>query len=124
MLAYIILQALLQKIPEGTDKLENLFNQHETLLTGCDRNIIMSVRVELDTSRERISNLEAGLKTWREFLIKIDNNYVVYTKLAGKMQNYLDEASALINNASCVRDGKKSRNYLNNKLQTLIVSII
>lgn len=65
------IERLLEKLPKGEKDAEKLGKQHKQLLNYCDNALATSIRMEHAVITQRISNLRAGLQTWRDFLIKI-----------------------------------------------------
>lgn len=62
---------LLSKIPQGEEKASQLQKQQNHLLQFCDEALATSIRMEHVAITQRISNLQAGLETWRKFLERI-----------------------------------------------------
>jgi len=64
-------QSLLDKVPSGESQAERLQEQQSKLLHFCDDALATSIRMEHAAITQRISNLQAGLETWKDFLKRV-----------------------------------------------------
>ncbi|KAF4529290.1 hypothetical protein B566_EDAN016452 [Ephemera danica] len=62
---------LLDMIPAGEEQAESLRQRQTELLEFCDETLATSIRMEHAASTQRLSNLQAGLETWRDYLLRI-----------------------------------------------------
>lgn len=77
------IQALLDKVPAGEAQAKSLQLQQETLLIGCDEALAASIRMEHSANTQRLSNLQAGLSTWRDYvkrIIELNKQHVEQTQ--------------------------------------------
>merc|ERR1712106_990664 len=65
------IEYLLEKMPLGEKLLKDLVTQQTELQANYDSNTISSVRIELHSIQERISSLRAGLRTWKDHLLRV-----------------------------------------------------
>ncbi|XP_020291845.1 nesprin-1-like [Pseudomyrmex gracilis] len=79
------IQALLDKLPVGEAQIKSLQEQQESLLRDCDEELAVSIRMEHAANAQHISNLRAGLETWRDFVQRVQ-----------KLHKEHDEQSAAI----------------------------
>lgn len=77
---------MLKRLPEGLLLANVLKEQHTELLEGCGHGVKSSVRVELDAAFKRIQNIEAGLKTWFEYLNKLKTTAKLYDEKVNKIE--------------------------------------
>jgi nesprin-1 len=68
---FLFQQSLLDKVPTGESQAENLQEQQSKLLHFCDDALATSIRMEHAAISQRISNLQAGLETWKGFLKRV-----------------------------------------------------
>jgi len=61
------IESLLEKVPSGESQAELLRQQQSKLLHFCDDALATSIRMEHAAITQRISNLQAGLETWKDF---------------------------------------------------------
>jgi len=64
-------QSLLDRVPSGESQAEHLQEQQRKLLHFCDDALATSIRMEHAAITQRISNLQAGLETWKDFLKRV-----------------------------------------------------
>lgn len=96
------IQSLLDKVPSGEEQLQNLQNQHNILLRYCDDALSTSIRMEHSALSQRISNLQAALETWKEFLVRIMNLSKTYDEKVEKIQAVFQDIQQVINNSQDV----------------------
>ncbi|KAG8236159.1 hypothetical protein J437_LFUL001566 [Ladona fulva] len=85
------IQALLDRIPEGEAQASNLHMQQLQLLDFCDEGLATSIRIEHAAIVQRISNLQAGLETWRDFLNRVSGLQHNHEEKSGRVQAVLRE---------------------------------
>nr|XP_023021800.1 nesprin-1-like isoform X2 [Leptinotarsa decemlineata] len=111
-----LIQNLLDKIPQGEDQAENLQKQQNLLLQFCDDALATSIRMEHVAIKQRISNLQAGLETWKEFLERITLLVKSYENRVEKVQKVLDDVQQAVEISS---NFETSHTWVSNKLQVL-----
>ncbi|KAK0098783.1 hypothetical protein PV326_003124, partial [Microctonus aethiopoides] len=62
---------LLDQVPSGEMQIKALSAQQDLILTDCEETLAVSIRIEHAAHIQRITNLRAGLETWRDFVLKI-----------------------------------------------------
>lgn len=85
------IQVLLDKMPIGEAQAEDLREQQAQLLEFCDEALATSIRMEHAASTQRISNLQAGLETWRDFLLRILSLHSSFDQQTTQIQGRLNE---------------------------------
>lgn len=88
---------LSEKIPQGETQAENLQRQQNYLLQFCDDALATSIRMEHVAIRQRLSNLQAGLDTWKNFLKRISLLIKTYEEKVTNLQKFYDEIQEIIN---------------------------
>lgn len=91
------IQSLLDKIPEGEQQAASLQEQQNLLLPYCDDALATSIRMEHVAIKQRISNLQAGLQTWKQFIDRISNLVVSHEERVQATQKLFDGIQAVIN---------------------------
>lgn len=91
------IQSLLDKIPEGEQQAASLQEQQNLLLSYCDDALATSIRMEHVAIKQRISNLQAGLQTWKQFIDRISNLVVSHEERVQATQKLFDGIQAVIN---------------------------
>lgn len=91
------IKALLDRMPAGEAQAEQLKEQQAQLLEFCDETLATSIRMEHAASTQRLSNLQAGLETWRDFLLRILSLHTTLEQQAAQIQGRLNE----IRQAAC-----------------------
>lgn len=91
------IQSLLDKIPEGEQQAASLQEQQNLLLPYCDDALATSIRMEHVAIKQRISNLQAGLQTWKQFIDRISNLVVSHEERVQTTQKLFDGIQAVIN---------------------------
>lgn len=81
------IQSLLDRVPAGEEQAHNLQRQQDDLLRLCDDALATSVRMEYSAIMQRISNLQAALQTWKQFLIRIEHLSSSYDQRVDSIQN-------------------------------------
>lgn len=94
------IQSLLDKVPSGEEQVDNLHNQQNRLLQYCDDALATSIRMEHSAIAQRISNLQAALETWKDFLQRIINLSKNYDERVDKIQNVFQDIQQVITNTS------------------------
>lgn len=108
---------LLSKITNGEEQLKQLAKQQSVLLEFTDDNLATSIRMEHATITERISNLQAGLNTWIQFLNRILKLVKTYEERVSSIQNSFDNIQDIITNSA--QDESLSHTGVSNKLTNL-----
>lgn len=94
------IEGLLEKVPKGYEQYDNLQLQQNRLIQFCDDALATSIRIEHVAIKQRIANLEAGLQTWREFLVRIQNLIKSHEERANKIQASFDNIQEIINQST------------------------
>ncbi|KAK5645556.1 hypothetical protein RI129_006856 [Pyrocoelia pectoralis] len=94
------IQTLLSQIPQGEEQSEQLQKQQPQLLQFSDDAFGASIRMEHVAIVQRISNLQAGLDTWKQFLERIGALVKVYEEKVKKIQDLFDSFQDTINSNS------------------------
>ncbi|KRT78410.1 hypothetical protein AMK59_8618, partial [Oryctes borbonicus] len=111
------IQTLLNRVPNGENNLKRLEGQQKQLLEFCDDALATSIRMEYAAIAQRASNLQAGLDTWKQYLLRIEELHKDYESKVGNLQTYYDEVQNTINSTS--HEDLKSNSAVNNKLENL-----
>jgi nesprin-1 len=111
------IQTLLGKIPQGEEQTDSLQKQQNLLLQFCDDALATSIRMEHAAIKQRISNLQAGLETWRQFLERITLLLKTHEENVEKVQTLYDDIQDIIT----VSAGQlpTSHSGVSNKLEAL-----
>lgn len=91
------IENLLEKLPQGEEQADNLQRQQNLLLQFCDDALATSIRMEHVAIKQRISNLQAGLLTWKEFLERISLLVKTHEERVAKVQKMFDSIQDVIN---------------------------
>lgn len=91
------IENLLEKLPQGEEQTDNLQRQQNLLLQFCDDALATSIRMEHVAIKQRISNLQAGLHTWKEFLERISLLVKTHEERVAKVQKIFDSIQDVIN---------------------------
>ncbi|KAF5308509.1 hypothetical protein FQR65_LT06174 [Abscondita terminalis] len=91
------IQHLLTEIPHGEEQAEQLQKQQAKLLRFNDDAFSASIRMEHVAISQRISNLQAGLETWKQFLEKIAILIKTYDDRVSKIQKSFNVFQETIN---------------------------
>ncbi|CAG9835633.1 unnamed protein product [Diabrotica balteata] len=111
------IQNLLDKVPQGEDQADDLQRQQNQLLQFCDDALATSIRMEHVAIKQRLSNLQAGLDTWKQFLDRITILVKTYEDTVFRIQKEFDEIQEIINET--VLHQQTSHSVLSNKLDIL-----
>lgn len=111
------INGLLSRIPQGEEQAENLEQQQKILLEFCDEALSGSIRMEYASIIQRISNLQAGLHTWKKFLERILNLANSYEEQVSKIQLEFERYQSII--TSNAEDVPMSHSGISNKLNNL-----
>lgn len=87
---------LLSKIPQGEEKANQLQKQQNHLLQFCDEALATSIRMEHAAITQRISNLQAGLETWRQFLERIQELIKSYENGVQVVQQMFENVQEIV----------------------------
>lgn len=91
------IQFLLDKVPQGEQQADSLQAQQNVILQFCDDALATSIRMEHVAIKQRISNIHAGLETWKQFLERISNLVIAHEDRVQAMQKLFDGVQAVIN---------------------------
>ncbi|KAF5292002.1 hypothetical protein FQA39_LY14119 [Lamprigera yunnana] len=91
------IQNLLSQIPHGEEQAAQLQKQQTKLLRFTDDAFGASIRMEHVAITQRISNIQAGLETWKQFLEKINMLVKVYEEKVKKVQDLFNNSQETIN---------------------------
>lgn len=94
------IERIIEQMPYGENETESLRKQQANFLQFCDDAIATSIRMEHAAIVQRISNLRAGLETWRDFLEKIVNLGKTYDEKVKSIQSNFQETQTLVTNAA------------------------
>lgn len=108
---------LLNRIPQGEEKAQQLQKQQNNLLQFCDDALATSIRMEHVAITQRISNLQAGLKTWKEFVERIKHQIKNYEEKVDAIQKVFDNVNETI--ASKAGDIPSTHSGRTSALETL-----
>lgn len=112
-------QSLLGKVPAGESQAEHLQEQQSKLLNFCDDALATSIRMEHAAITQRISNLQAGLETWKDFLKRV----LLLTTAFEEQVNHIESVYREIHTAVAEPDVLPlSHTGMQNKLENLRVS--
>ena len=111
------IQNLLSKIPQGEEQADNLQKQQNLLLQFCDDALATSIRMEHAAIKQRISNLQAGLQTWHQFLERITFLLKTHEDNVQKVQTLYEDIQEAI--AEAASQTPTSHSGVSNKLETL-----
>ncbi|XP_057659193.1 muscle-specific protein 300 kDa-like [Diorhabda carinulata] len=91
------IQNLLDKMSQGEEQADNLQRQQNQLLQFCDDALATSIRMEHVAIKQRLSNLQAGLETWKQFLDRIKIMVQNYEDGIRNVQKEFDDIQEIIN---------------------------
>lgn len=111
------IQSLLSKIPQGEEQAEQLDRQQKRLLQYSDDALAASIRMEHAAISQRISNLQAGLETWKQFLERITSLVKGYEEGVNKVQSLFDSTQDVITTSAL--ESYSTHSSINNKLENL-----
>lgn len=94
------IERIIEQMPQGENDAENLRKQQSNFLHFCDDAIATSIRMEHAANSQRITNLRAGLETWRDFLEKIVNLSKTYDEKVKFIQTNFHDAQGLVTNTA------------------------
>lgn len=115
------IQTLLDKLPQGKEQIEDLQGQQTLLLQFCDDALATSIRMEHVAIKQRASNLQAGLETWKQFLERIKILVKTYEDSVLKLQTTLDDIQAVIDQSVILPS--TSHSVISHKLDILRTTI-
>lgn len=108
---------LLSKIPVGEEQANQLAQQQKVLLEFTDDALATSIRMEHAAITQRISNLQAGLNTWMQFLERISKLIKTYEERVKNIQDIFDNIQDIITNSA--QEEHLSHSGVSNKLANL-----
>lgn len=113
-------QFLLDKVPNGESQAESLQEQQSKLLNFCDDALATSIRMEHAAITQRISNLQAGLETWKGFLERVASLTSTFEDQVNHIENVFKEIHAAVTESDVL---PLSRTGMQNRLENLRVSL-
>ncbi|CAG2066705.1 unnamed protein product, partial [Timema podura] len=114
------IQTLLEQVPVGEAQANSLQQQQGKLLHFCDDALATSIRMEHAAISQRISNLQAGLETWKDFLDRITGLTQSYDTQVSGVQAVFHEVHAALADPGGL---PTSHTGIQNKLEVIRVSI-
>lgn len=96
------IHSLIEKLPTGEKQAESLTAQQESLLLNCDEALAASVRMEHIANTQRIANIRAGLETWKDFIVRIQDLNEYHKNQTTKITSAFQEVGDAINNVFLV----------------------
>ncbi|XP_067009872.2 muscle-specific protein 300 kDa isoform X2 [Anabrus simplex] len=111
----LCIQTLLDKVPIGEAQAEELRDQQDKLLRFCDDALATSIRMEHAAISQRISNLKAGLETWKDFLDRIGSLQQTYDSRVTSIQTVFQDVRGVIRDS----DVPMSHTGMQNRLENL-----
>uniref|UniRef100_A0A646QCU6 Nesprin-1 n=1 Tax=Hemiscolopendra marginata TaxID=943146 RepID=A0A646QCU6_9MYRI len=90
------IEMLLSNMAEGEDLLQQLHRTSSAIMEKCNEHNVANLRSEQLKLRQRFDNLQAGLKTWLQFLQRINNLWITVEVVVSEHHNRLKEASHLL----------------------------
>jgi nesprin-1 len=118
---FLLQQSLLNKVPTGESLAESLQEQQTKLLRLCDDALATSIRMEHAAISQRISNLQAGLETWKGFLKKIISLTTSFEDQLHRIENVFREIHSAIAEPDVL---PLSHTGMQNRLENLRVSVL
>lgn len=103
------IHSILEKLPAGETQADSLSAQQESLLVNCDDALAASVRMEHVANTQRIANIRAGLETWKDFIVRIQELNENHEKQTSKITSTFQEVSQTLNMAFQVGPSSLSR---------------
>lgn len=94
------IDSLLGKMPYGEEQLADLIKQQNKILQFCDDALSTSIRMEHAALHQRISNIEASLLTWKQFLERIANLVQTHEERVSKLENTYKATEDFISGSS------------------------
>lgn len=88
------IEFLLGKVAQGKAQAKDLEKQQDGIIRFCDEALATSVKMESIAITERIYNLEAGLKSWKDFLKRVQDLQKTYETEIGNVENVCDEITS------------------------------
>jgi nesprin-1 len=114
-------QSLLVKVPTGESLAESLQEQQIKLLRLCDDALATSIRMEHAAISQRISNLQAGLETWKGFLKRVALLTAAFEDQLHHIENVFREIHSAIAEPDVL---PLSHTGMQNRLENLRVSVL
>lgn len=103
------IDTLLDKLPTGEAQIDSLQEQQVHLLINCDEALAVSIRMEHAANTQRITNLRAGLETWRDFIQRIQKLHEEHIKQSDIITAIFQEISQTVNAAFHAEPASLSR---------------
>jgi nesprin-1 len=112
-------QSLLDRVPAGESQAEDLQEQQRKLLHFCDDALATSIRMEHAAITQRISNLQAGLETWKGFLKKVASLTATFDDQVNHIETVFKEIHVAVAEPDAL---PLSHTGMQNRLENLRVS--
>lgn len=109
----------MDKVPSGESQAEHLQEQQSKLLHFCDDALATSIRMEHAAITQRISNLQAGLETWKDFLKRVRLLTSTFEDQVNHIESVFREIHAAVTEPDVL---PLSHTGMQNKLENLRVS--
>ncbi|KAL3268193.1 hypothetical protein HHI36_007318 [Cryptolaemus montrouzieri] len=90
---------ILSKMAYGEEQAADLKLQQDKILQFCDDALATSIRMEHSAIKQRISNLEAALMTWKQFLERILKLIQSHEECVSKLENIFNSTQDVITNS-------------------------
>ncbi|PSN34718.1 hypothetical protein C0J52_20229 [Blattella germanica] len=107
---------LLDKVPNGESQADQLQDQQVKLLQFCDDALATSIRMEHAAITQRISNLQAGLETWKDFLNRVQSLTLEYEDQVKRIEMVFSDVHKTISDPG---DLPLSHTGMQNRLENL-----
>lgn len=111
------INSLLSKVPQGEEKAVQLQKQQNHLLQFCEETLATSIRMEFVAITQRISNLQAGLETWKKFLERIQELIQTYEGGVQIVQQMFENVQEII--TANAADIPTTHSGISNRLENL-----
>lgn len=113
------IECLLDKVPNGEKQCDDLKNQQTKVLLFCDDEALAtSVRMEHAAIVQRISSLQAGLRSWYDFIQRIIKMNTEYDSEVIRIQNIFNDIQNQIQSSN-LDSRTMSHSGIYNKLEMI-----
>ncbi|XP_024081431.1 nesprin-2-like isoform X2 [Cimex lectularius] len=80
------IQVMLKRFHEGEEMEKSLHKKLNMIMKVCDDSLANSLKYEHSSISNRMSNLQAALRTWKDSLMRVKENYDTYESQVNKIQ--------------------------------------